>query len=654
MRRALLILPFALLLGGCDEATKPESPLAPDPTLLGDATGGEAEFRLTILHNNDGESSLLPDGDEGGVARFAGLVHALRREALLPDPALRPGPRSRGLGGEAGDFPRKRGVLMVSSGDNFLAGPEFNASLERGIPFFDAVAMDLIGYDAAAIGNHEFDFGPEVFADFVASFGARYSGSDPVAAFLASHGSGPADGNDLRAPRLTELPFLSANLDVSAEPELAALESRGRIARSVVVRRRGEAIGIVGATTPNLPFISSPRNVEVFADVASRVQAEVDALSRREVEIVLLASHLQGLDEEIALVSMLDGVDAVIAGGGDELLANENDPLLPSDAGDGADGPYPRIASDRDGTPVPVVATSGQYRYVGRLILEFDNGGELVRVNDESGPVRVFGPDGIRPDPRVRREVEEPVEAAVEELANNILGTSAVALDGRRSEVRSRETNQGNLIADALLQQANALAPSFGVPAADVALQNGGGIRNDEIVPSGPISELKTFEMLPFTNFVAIVPDIPRTQFKLLLENAVSRAAPGDPGSGTGRFAQIAGFTFEWNPSGTAQKLDPDGMVVTPGTRVLDVRLSDGTAIVTDGVVQPGPALNVATIDFLANGGDQYPFRGAPFTRLGVTYQQALENYIVEALGGVVSGAQYPEGGEGRIVRLGG
>jgi len=63
------------------------------------------------------------------------------------------------------------GVLMVSTGDNFLSGAEWNASLEKGIPFYDAVAMELIGYDAITFGNHDFDFGPDVLRDFMAHRG---------------------------------------------------------------------------------------------------------------------------------------------------------------------------------------------------------------------------------------------------------------------------------------------------------------------------------------------------------------------------------------------------------------------------------------------------------------------------------------------------
>jgi hypothetical protein len=104
-----------------------------------------------------------------------------------------------------------------------------------------------------------------------------------------------------------------------------------------------------------------------------------------------------------------------------------------------------------------------------------------------------------------------------------------------------------------------------------------------------------------------------------------------------------------WDPNGTPQELDDNGNVLVPGSRVVDITLSDGTPIVQGGNVVAGNDLAIATIDFLARGGDQYPYRGAPFTSVGVSYQQALANYIVNGLNGVISAADYPEGGEGRI-----
>jgi 2',3'-cyclic-nucleotide 2'-phosphodiesterase (5'-nucleotidase family) len=143
---------------------------------------------------------------------------------------------------------------MLSSGDNFLAGPEFQASLDKGVPFYDSIALREIGYDAMAIGNHEFDFGPDVLADFIAGFGKH----------------GPEFG--------------SANLDVGAEPRLAQQAEDGTIVASTVVIENDVLIGIVGATTPALPSISSPRNVVVSEDVASLVQDQVDLLTSQRVD----------------------------------------------------------------------------------------------------------------------------------------------------------------------------------------------------------------------------------------------------------------------------------------------------------------------------------------------------------------------------------
>lgn len=570
--------------------------------------GPPPAYTLTILHNNDGESRLLGapgQPDFGGIARFATLVDQLREEA--------------------GTARGRTGAILLSSGDNFLAGPEFTASLRKGAPFYDSIGLSLIGYDAMAIGNHEFDFGPDVLADFIEGFGKDVP------------------------------PFVSANLDVSGEPRLAALAADGTIVSSAVVRERGERIGVVGATTPLLPAISSPRNVKVLDDVAGIVQDEVDALTASGVNKVVLISHLQNIAEDRALVPMLSGVDVAIAGGGDELLANPGDPLVPGDSVsiDPATGQplrYPTPATDADGKTVPIVTTSGDYKYVGRLIVEFDRAGNVVGVDETSGPVRVSGvaPDAVAPDPQIQSQVVDPVAAFVAELAANILATSEVALEGRRDPgVRTEETNLGNLTADALLRTGQEKAAEFGVPAAQVALQNGGGIRNNSLIPAGPLSELDTFAISPFSNFVSVVPDVPRAQFKEILENAVSRIPLAD-----GRFAQVSGFRFTYDAAGTAQVVNDDGVVLTPGNRVQEVVLADGTVIVSGGAVVPGPGIHVATNDFSARGGDQYPFRGLPFTTVGVTYQQALADLLVSGLGGVVTAADYPEGGEGRITRL--
>lgn len=574
--------------------------------------GAAIAFNLTVLHNNDGESQIINAGagalaDFGGVARFKTLVDNLKTFAAT--------------------FPANgapNGVVMISSGDNYLAGPEFSVSLDAGVPFYDTLAMQQIGYDACALGNHEFDFGPDTLEDFLSGFTGT-------------------------------LPFLSSNLDFSAEPGLQALVGSGRIAKSIEITVNGTRVGIVGATTTDLPFISTPRDV-VVNSLLPAIQDEVDALTLAGVKIIILTSHLQGLSSEAGLVPMLKDVDIVIGGGGGELLANPGTLLVtgdtPTGAVPGATGTgYPRFANDMTGKTIPIVTTRGDYRYVGRLVASFDMNGEIVTLDTISGPVRVSGiaPDAVAADPVMQATVVNPVAAGVAALASTIIGTTQVGLDGRTAEVRARETNLGNLIADSLLWQATVTAADFGAPIPDVALQNGGGIRNNSIFPVGNFSELNTFEAVPFANFVSIVRDVPPAQFKEILENAVSRVG----GSGNGRFAQISGFSFKWDFAGVAQQLDAAGMVTVAGTRVKEVILNDGRVVVSNGMVVPGaPTINVATIDFLARGGDQYPFRGRPFTVLGASYQQALDNYIRGLLLGNITAIEYPVGGEQRIIRL--
>jgi 5'-nucleotidase len=595
---AVLVVPLAISSTVAAQGAPPDRPA----------------YTLTILHNNDGESRLTGapgQPDFGGVARFATLVDDLRDEATIGRPSA----------GQAA----RRGVVLLSSGDNFLAGPEFQASLDKGVPFYDSIALSRIGYDAMAIGNHEFDFGPDVLADFIESFGTNTP------------------------------PFLSANLDVSDEPRLAALAADGTIVASTVVRELGEKIGVVGATTPLLRAISSPRNVKVLDDVAGLVQVQVDALAAAGVNKVILISHLQNINEDLQLVPMLHGVDVAIAGGGDELLANEGDLLVPGDVravNPTTEEPltYPITASDADGRDVPIVTTAGDYKYVGRLIVNFDRAGNVLSTDESSGPVRVSGvaPDAVEADPWIQTNVVEPVSDYIEALAQNVIAQSEVALEGRRDPgVRTEETNLGNLVADALRDAGTDNAAEFGVTPPDVAIQNGGGIRNNTLIPAGPITELDTFAIAPFANFVSVVPDVPRSQFKEIVENLVSRAPLAD-----GRFGQVSGFSFTYNTTGTAQVVTDDGTVLTPGNRVQSIVLDDGTVIVQNGQVVDGPGIAVATNDFSARGGDQYPFRGLPFTTVGMTYQQALAQYIVEDLAGQITAADYPEGGEGRITLL--
>lgn len=565
-------------------------------------------FTLTLLHNNDGESQIVNLGsgleDFGGVARFKALVD-----------------RERNMEESKGN-----GVLMLSSGDNFLAGPEYTVGVNDSV-FYDAIAVDAIGYDALSFGNHDFDFGPQVTFDFV---------------------------------KQIESIFLSANLDVTENDSLSMLYDEDQIAAGAIFEINGQDVGIVGAITPNLPFISSPGDVTVEQDVAASVQEIVDLFEGEGVNKIILISHLQGVAEDSALATQLSGVDVMIAGGGDDLLANDGNLLIP---GDVAEAPYPMYATDADNKPLPIVTTAGNYSYLGKLVINFDAEGNITEVLDGSGPIRVAGgnnPDAVMPDPFLQEYVVKPVQAGLSVLAANVITNSEVPLQGGSNVVRAKETNTGNIVTDAYLWAAAELAPQYGAPVPQIAIANGGGIRNGEI-PAGEITELNTFDILAFLNFLTVVENVTPEQLKLILENAVSRIVlvEGEPqrsGDGTGRFAQIAGFSFNYNATLDPLTYDENGVITFDGERVIDVTLDDGTAIIKDGhVVDGAPTVSLATADFTARGGDQYPFNESnELTLLGKSYQQTLYDYMVAStndggLGGQITAAQYPVDGNGRI-----
>ena len=547
-----------------------------------------AAYTLTILHNNDGESKLLPNADRGfpGIARFVTAMRNLQSGATTD------------------------GVLTVTAGDNFLASKEWNVSLERGAPFYDSIALSGL-YDAMAVGNHDMDFGPDVAAEF-------FEGFDPPVVFL------------------------SANLDTSAEPALVAMVAAGRLARSTIVETGGEKIGVIGAITPMLGAISAPRNAIVSA-VAEAVNAEVATLTEAGVNKIVLISHLQQVDEDVEALASISGVDVAIGGGGDEMLRSDTSTCLPEEE---TAGPYPLEATDADGNTVPVITAPGGYRCIGELVVGFDAEGNVVSAEGRSVGVSL----DETPDPDIAASVEEPLAAAVAALDSNILATTEVDLDGRRSQVRTRETNQGNLVADASLWVGTERAEEYGTATPDIAIQGGGGIRNDSIIGAGSdLSESTTFDISPFNN-VMVTFEMTRERLKEAMEVSYD-CIPGT----CGQYSQVAGMSLVIDIGMPARETDREGdcsNIGHEGARVRSITLDDGTVIVSDGEVVPGDPVVMTTVSWFAGGGDCFPAADLPHTKLGINDQRTLADYLTDALGGVVTADQYPVGGEGRVTIL--
>ena len=562
-----------------------------------------ADYTLTILHNNDGESNLLAGDDQpGGISRFKTVVDSVRNEQAS-------------LG---------NGLVMLSSGDNILPGRQLDAGLRRTDgPIYDAFALDEIGYDALAIGNHEFDFGVDTLARFISDF------------------------------RKTMPTFLSANLDFSGEQVLQDLVDAGRIAPSTIIETAGDSVGVIGLTTDALRSISSPEGVIPSSMLAESVNEEVTNLTDQGINKIILISHLQNISNDTMLIKKLSGVDIVIAGGGDELLSNEGNPVLPGDEED-ISGSYPLEVLDSDSEKVYVITSKGSYQYLGRLTATFDENGVVTSI--EGNPVAITS--DIARDSKLKAEVEDPIAQFLLEQNNNVVATTGVTLTGTRSEVRTRETNLGNLITDAILFQANRLADNANVEPADIAIQNGGGIRNSVVIEPGNITEGNTIDALPFANFVSIVEEVPADTLKLILE----RAASGLPDA-EGRFVQVSGFRVEIDTTRAALGFTTDDAgnvtgINVEGERVRKVVLDDGTVVIDNGEVKEGVGpFNIATNSFSAARGDQLQFPER-VVQLPSSYQQALFDYLtlgedIGALDSVVTAEKYPEGGEGRITQIG-
>lgn len=508
-------------------------------------------------------------------------------------------------------------VIKLNTGDAFLPGPRFTASLvnlatahpDGGQDFYDTIAMRQIGFDATVFGNHEFDNGSDIAARFA---------------------------------EISNTTYLSSNLNFNATTKFAELALSGKVAPfKVVTTTGGKKIGIVGATTPLLPSISSPApglmlnyeasNTEAqnIAAIIPLIQAQINELRNNQgVNTVIVMSHLQNSSNEINLmIPNLTGVDLVVSGGGHELMKDPDDLVI-----NGGVAPtfntHPVYATSADAKQVAVLTGHFGNRYVGEVNITIDDTTGALTSIDTTRMIRVTGAaadaDRVTGDATINAQVVAPVSNYIAALNAQIIGTTAVALNGTNGVLgtagnyvsggRNAETGLGNLVADAMRFAGNT----------DVAIQNGGGIRTS-IAGPGNVSVGDTFNVLPFTNLVKVALSMNATQLKDILEHAYGATSPS--GAVNGRYAQVAGMKITYNSANTART------TLGTGNRIVRVVLNDGTVLINNGaVVNNSRTFSFTTIDFTANGGDAYPFaannvlfENSPFT---VTYQEALANYI--------------------------
>jgi len=368
----------------------------------------------------------------------------------------------------------------------------------------------------------------------------------------------------------------------------------------------------------DLTTLSDEVDMEALAAV---IQPIVDSMEANGVNKIILTSHLQQLGLEQELSGLLDGVDIYISGGSDTILADDQDRLREDD--EAADG-YPIIAQDAGGNDVAIVSTDGQYTYVGRLVAEFDAGGNLIAesidpsvsgafATDEQGVLDVTGASDLdaaisasERGSAVRDLVNVVQEAVLDTSGNNFFAEQDVDLNGERSPgVRSEETNLGNLTADANLDTANDLSQEPVL----VSLKNGGGIRASIPNDDGFISELEIQEVLAFNNGLQLITLTPE-QLLEVLNHGVSGTtydSDGNPVEVDGRFPQVAGVEFSFDPARPADSQVQDVILKNAGPGGADVKIfEDGGA--TPAAADFADGIRVVTLGFLVGGGDGYPY----------------------------------------------
>jgi 5'-nucleotidase/UDP-sugar diphosphatase len=369
---------------------------------------------VTLLHVNDTHSHLDAwgpkdrnlDGTIGGMAKAATIITGVR--AHEPN------------------------VLLLHAGDVFHGDLLFNAYF--GVPEFKL--MRELGFDAMAVGNHEFDFGPDVLAGSLS----------------AAFGTGT-------------LPLLSANLDVRGYPALSAW-----IQSSVIREVGGVRIGIFGMTTPDNPMtmpspvvILGAGDPAVIVGIAGQQVAELRAAG---ADVVICLSHLGFLYDQ-AVAASIPGIDIIVGGHDHDVFAQ------------------PVVVTDPEGEPTLILQAGHNYQYVGKLRFTLDGGG--VKVKDYA----------LLP---VDRKVEPlpPVQAVVDDLKQGIVASYGdvyhLELAGAVRDLENttdprqprRDSAMGDLITDSLRARTGT----------DIAITANGLI--DEGIYRGPIVGVDVFRTVSY------------------------------------------------------------------------------------------------------------------------------------------------------------
>lgn len=383
--------------------------------------------------------------------------------------------------------------------------------------------MNLIGFDAMTLGNHEFNLGAESLQ---------------------------------RMLETANFPIVSGNTKVSGMNALAAL-----IRDHLIIEKQDTRIGILGVTTPDTSYLSLPGDNITFDDPAEHLNAAAAALRAQGVNKIVVLSHL-GFVQDQALAAAVDGISVIVGGHSHTLLSNTVE---------GAPA-YATMVASPSGRAVPIVQAYAFSRYLGDLALEFDEDGAVVSA---SGDTVALAMADFEEAPDVVAAIDE-LRGPITTLTSTPVTTIAANIDGSRENCRARECEMGNTVADAMV----ARMEGAGVT---IAFANGGGLRAS--LEAGQITLGDVLTVLPFQNTLYTL-DLPGSALQAALEHGVNgieevqgrfpqvsglrfRLDPSVPPN-QGRVSEVEARTAEgWAP------LDPD--------RIYTIVTNDYMAIGGDG-----------------------------------------------------------------------
>ena len=468
-------------------------------------------------------------------------------------------------------------VLLMDAGD-YIQGEPY-VSISQGL---DAIRlMEYAYYDVATVGNHEFDYGYENLSEL-------------------------AD--------IAEFPIIAANVMYNGKLAFDA--------NKVFELASGVKIGVFGLTTPETATKAHPGKIKGVTflagdDMNKAAQAQVDELTAAGCDYIICLGHL-GIDESskgyrsVDLLEAVTGIDVFIDGHSHSTL-DEIKALVGDDCKVG---------------DTLLTSTGTKLATVGVVTISED-GISLGSVDLE----KYEKTDDV---------VEEAAQLVIDEVDADygaVFAKSEVELCGEKAPGnRTQETNNGDLIADAILWYAK---KDGSLPVADenvIAITNGGGIR--AAIAAGDITKKDVNTVLPFGNTVAYV----TVKGSVLLE-ALEASTFSTP-EAVGAFPQVSGikFSIDTNKAFDQGELYPGSTYYAPASiNRVTIESINGKAF------DPEATYVVVTNDFLAAGGDTYyAFSVSTSVDTGVPMDEALMSYITEELDGVVTAEQYGEP-QGRI-----